>query len=63
MIDFRYNDYGYMMTGFENSIDHAMFGHWLNPEYQELQQMDSESQKQLTNLNQSERIDEEYIPF
>lgn len=63
MIDFKYNDYWYMMTGFENSIDHTMFGHWRNTEYQELQQMDNECQKQLYNLNQSEWVDEEYMPF
>ncbi len=36
----RYNTLGQNMTGFENSIDHSMFGHWSNPEYQELCQQE-----------------------
>ena len=31
-----YNSYGRQQTGFENSIDHSTFGHWRNPEYQEM---------------------------
>jgi hypothetical protein len=30
-----------MMTGFDNSIEHSMYGHWSNPEYQEDQQFAS----------------------
>ena len=38
MDEFAYNRYGRQETGFENAIDHGMFGHWRNPEYQEMQQ-------------------------
>lgn len=33
---YEYSEYGRQQTGFDNAIDHSMFGHWSNPEYQEL---------------------------
>lgn len=36
--EFDYNAYGRQQTGFDNSLDHSTFGHWSNPEYQQLQQ-------------------------
>lgn len=36
MKPFEYNQYGREQTGFDNSIDHSLFGHWSNPEYQQL---------------------------
>lgn len=41
MDEFNYSCYGRMMTGFDNSIDHSMYGHWSNPEHQEDQQFAS----------------------
>jgi predicted acetyltransferase len=41
MEEFNYNCYGRMMTGFDNSIEHSMYGHWSNHEYQEDQQLAS----------------------
>lgn len=36
MREFDYNQYGREQTGFDNSIDHSTFGHWSNPEYQQI---------------------------
>lgn len=41
MEEFNYSCYGRMMTGFDNSIEHSMYGHWSNPEHQEDQQFAS----------------------
>lgn len=32
----KYNQLGRMMTGFDSGIEHSMFGHWSNPEYQQI---------------------------
>lgn len=53
---FKYNNYGQMMTGFDNSIDRSLYGHWRNTEYQEYQQLanmtDEEYQLYLKKQNQ-----------
>jgi hypothetical protein len=41
MEEFNYSYYGRMITGFDNSIEHSMYGHWSNPEHQEDQQFAS----------------------
>lgn len=38
MSEYNYNQKGRIETGFDNSLDHSTFGHWRNPEYQELNQ-------------------------
>lgn len=42
----KYSDYGRMMTGFDNSSDHAFYGHHGNPEYQQNQQLESMSEEE-----------------
>jgi hypothetical protein len=37
----RYSNYGQCETGFRSGIEHSMFGHWSNPEYSELLQMEN----------------------
>lgn len=39
----RYDHHGRMMTGFDGPIERSTFGHWSNPEYQQLEQ-DHETQ-------------------
>ena len=34
----KYNNYGRQMTGFDSGIENSTFGHWRNPEYQQLNQ-------------------------
>ena len=63
---FAYNHYGREQTGFDNSIDHSMFGHQRNPEYQEMCQ-DSEMierENQERNNSQSEKVNnDDLLPF
>ena len=46
-----YNLHGRIQTGFDNGFDHQDFGHWRNPEYQEMCQeievSERESQRTL----------------
>lgn len=49
---FEYSDRKKQQTGFDNSLDHQEFGHWRNPEYQQLQQ-DIEERDEDGNWNES----------
>ncbi len=66
MSEFRYNSRMQIETGFDNSIDHSLFGNWKNPEYQlicqdeeryyrdlENNESDFEEYKQILNKNQT----------
>jgi len=58
-----YNLNGRIQTGFENGFDHSTFGHWRNPEYQEIcQEIEmSEREKPEQINNNSVKIDD--LPF
>lgn len=63
---FAYNHYGREQTGFNNSIDHSMFGRWRNPEYQEMcQEVEMiERENQERNNSQIEKVnDDDSLPF
>ena len=49
-----YNSYGRQQTGFENSIDHSTFGHWRNPEYQEMCQEVEMSERENAERSKSQ---------
>lgn len=55
MRDFDYNQYGRQQTGFDNSIDHSLFGHWRNPEYQELCQAAEQIERENYERQEEER--------
>lgn len=63
-----YNSHGRQQTGFDNSIDHSTFGHWTNPEYQEMCQevelIERENQERNNN-NQEESTNnsDNSLPF
>jgi len=63
---YTYNQYGREQTGFDNSIDHSTFGHWRNPEYQEMCQDAEmiERENQERNNSQNEKVnDDDSLPF
>ena len=49
-----YNSYGRQQTGFDNSIDHSAFGHWRNPEYQEICQNVEELERGNAELHKNQ---------
>jgi len=57
----KYSDFGRMMTGFDNSSDHAFYGHHSNPEYQQNQQMEGMSEEEYKEYTkkQSEKEQEQ----
>ena len=68
MDNFRYNRYGKIQTGFDNSIDHPMFGHWRNPEYQELYQEVEMIERENQEMNEQPKDntstdDDDWLPF
>ena len=68
MDEFRYNRYGQVQTGFDNSIDHSMFGHWRNPEYQELCQEAEMIEREKQEMNEQPKDnkstdDVDWLPF
>lgn len=45
-----YNQYGRQETGFSNGFDHSIFGHWSNPEYQEMCQDIEQHEKEISEM-------------
>lgn len=69
MNQFRYNSYGRQQTGFDNSIDHSLFGHWRNPEYQgmcqdaEMIERDENERSYLIGNEFHEQDEQDNLPF
>ena len=68
MDDYRYNRRGEVQTRFDNSIDHSMFGHWRNPEYQELCQKAEMIEREKQEMNEQPKDnkstdDDDWLPF
>lgn len=67
MNSFTYNNYGQQQTGFDNLIDHSLYGHWSNPEYQQDSQEFEESMQIQDSINEthipSTTDDSDYLPF
>lgn len=65
MYPFDYNRHGQVQTGFDNSIDHSTFGHWRNPEYQEMCQSEEETQRLQSEIYIVDRslCEDDGLPF
>ncbi len=62
-----YNSYGRQQTGFDNSIDHSTFGHWRNPEYQEMcqnfEELERENAELYKNQDGNSNNTDDSLPF
>lgn len=62
-----YNSYGRQQTGFDNSIDHSTFGHWRNPEYQEMcqnvEELDHENAERSKYQDDNSNNTDDSLPF
>jgi len=58
-----YNLYGRQQTGFDNSIDRSFYGHWRNPEYQEMCQDVELSERESQERNDNSNSADDSLPF
>jgi len=63
MDSFSYNNHGQQMTGFSNSIDHSLFGHWSNPEYQDMFKDDYEFELMENSILEINKTYDEFMQF
>lgn len=62
-----YNSYGRQQTGFDNGFDHSVFGHWRNPEYQEMcqsvEELERENSERHKNQSENSNNADDSLPF
>jgi hypothetical protein len=58
-----YNLHGRIQTGFDNGFDHQDFGHWRNPEYQEMCQEIEVSEREKSEQNNNNLVNNDDLPF